>query len=199
MIRLLRSLCLVLISAPALLGAERPNVILIMTDDQGYGDLACHGNEQIKTPHLDQLHGESVRLTDYHVDPTCSPTRAALMTGRYSTRTGVWHTIMGRSIMHRDEKTLGDVFSDGGYATGCFGKWHLGENYPYRPQDRGFDEVVIHGGGGVGQTPDYWEDKTMIRIPFCDAPTRCSSTSCWPATVSRRPPRRLLPGTGCAC
>ncbi|MBD3675471.1 MAG: arylsulfatase [Planctomycetaceae bacterium] len=156
MIRLLRSLCLVLFFAPALTAAERPNVILIMTDDQGYGDLACHGNQQIKTPHIDKLHSDSVRLTDYHVDPTCSPTRSALMTGRYSTRTGVWHTIMGRSIMHKDEVTLGDVFSEGGYTTGCFGKWHLGENYPYRPQDRGFDEVVIHGGGGVGQTPDFW-------------------------------------------
>jgi len=158
MIRCLRSLCLVFLSASSLMAAERPNVILIMTDDQGYGDLACHGNEQITTPHLDQLHSESVRLTDYHVDPTCSPTRSALLTGRYSTRTGVWHTIMGRSIMHKDEVTLGDVFSDAGYQTGCFGKWHLGEAYPYRPQDRGFDEVVIHGGGGVGQTPDYWDN-----------------------------------------
>ena len=136
--------------------ARRPNVILIMTDDQGYGDLACHSNEQIRTPHLDKLYSESVRLTDYHVDPTCSPTRSALLTGRYSTRTGVWHTIMGRSVMHRDEKTLGDVFNEAGYHTGCFGKWHLGENYPYRPQDRGFQEVVIHGGGGIGQTPDFW-------------------------------------------
>ncbi len=136
--------------------ARRPNVILIMTDDQGSGDLACLGNPVLKTPHLDALHRESVRLTNYHVDPTCSPTRAALLTGRYSSRTGVWHTIMGRSILHRDELTLGQLFANGGYATGCFGKWHLGETYPYRPQDRGFHEVVIHGGGGVGQTPDFW-------------------------------------------
>ncbi|MBN2138045.1 MAG: arylsulfatase [Sedimentisphaerales bacterium] len=137
-------------------GGRRPNVILVMTDDQGYGDLHCHGNEVIVTPNLDKLHSQSVRLTNFHVDPTCSPTRSALMTGRYSSRTGVWHTIMGRSILSRDEATMADVFSASGYATGIFGKWHLGDNYPYRPQDRGFGEVLIHGGGGVGQGPDYW-------------------------------------------
>mgnify|MGYP002850149499 CR=1 FL=1 len=135
---------------------SRPNVILIMTDDQGYGDLACHGNKVIKTPALDRLHAQSVRLTNYHVDPTCSPTRSALLTGRYSTRTGVWHTIMGRSMMHTDEVTLAEIFGQGGYRTGCFGKWHLGDNYPLRPQDQGFDEVLVHGGGGVGQTPDFF-------------------------------------------
>ena len=136
----------------------RPNVVLIMTDDQGYGDLACHGNQQINTPHLDRLHAQSVRLTDYHVDPTCSPTRSALMTGRYSSRTGVWHTIMGRSIIHPDETTIAEVFSQAGYATGCFGKWHLGDNAPCRPQDQGFQSTLVHGGGGVGQTPDYFDN-----------------------------------------
>jgi len=136
--------------------SARPNVVLVMTDDQGYGDLACHGNEVVVTPNLDGLYAQSVRLTDFHVDPTCSPTRSALMTGRYSSRTGVWHTIMGRSLMRRDEVTMADVFSASGYRTGIFGKWHLGDNYPYRPQDRGFQEVLIHGGGGVGQGPDYW-------------------------------------------
>ena len=136
--------------------ASRPNVILIMTDDQGYGDLACHGNPQIKTPALDTLHAQSVRLTNYHVDPTCSPTRSALLTGRYSSRTGVWHTIMGRSLLHGDEITLADVFAASGFRTGCFGKWHLGDNYPSRPQDTGFGEVLVHGGGGVGQTPDFF-------------------------------------------
>ena len=142
-----------LVAAP---NTSRPNVILIMTDDQGYGDLACHGNKIIKTPAIDQLHGQSVRLTNYHVDPTCSPTRSALLTGRYSTRTGVWHTIMGRSMMHTDEVTLAEVFTAGNYRTGCFGKWHLGDNYPLRPQDQGFQEVLVHGGGGVGQTPDFF-------------------------------------------
>jgi arylsulfatase A-like enzyme len=135
---------------------DRPNVILLMTDDQGYGDLGCHGNEVIVTPNLNELYKQSIRLTDFHVDPTCSPTRSALMTGHYSSRTGVWHTIMGRSLLAGDEVTMADVFSASGYRTAIFGKWHLGDNYPYRPQDRGFEEVLVHGGGGVGQGPDYW-------------------------------------------
>ncbi|HID23545.1 MAG TPA: N-acetylgalactosamine 6-sulfate sulfatase, partial [Planctomycetaceae bacterium] len=131
-----------------LAASRHPSVILIMTDDQGYGDLACHGNPQIKTPVMDRLYAQSVRLTNYHVDPTCSPTRSALMTGRYSTRTGVWHTIMGRSIMAPEEVTIAEVFAAAGYRTAIFGKWHLGDNYPCRPQDQGFHEVLIHGGGG---------------------------------------------------
>jgi len=134
----------------------RPNVVLVITDDQGYGDLGCHGNPVIQTPNLDRLYTQSIRLTNFHVGPTCSPTRAALMTGHYCNRTGVWHTIMGRSLLRKDEVTVADVFSAGGYRTAIFGKWHLGDNYPFRPQDRGFGEVLIHGGGGVGQGPDYW-------------------------------------------
>ncbi len=137
---------------------ERPNVVIVITDDQGYGDLSCHGNPVLKTPELDVLYEQSIRLTNYHVSPTCSPSRAALMTGHWSNRTGVWHTIMGRSMLRKNEITLGQVFKDAGYATGMFGKWHLGDNYPYRPEDRGFDEVLRHGGGGVGQTPDYWNN-----------------------------------------
>ena len=133
-----------------------PNVVLVVTDDQGYGDLGCHGNPILRTPNLDALYRQSVRLTDFHVGPTCAPTRASLMTGRYCNRTGVWHTIMGRSLLRRDEVTMADVFAAGGYRTGIFGKWHLGDNYPFRPQDRGFQEVLVHGGGGVGQTPDTW-------------------------------------------
>ena len=135
---------------------KRPNIVLVITDDQGYGDLGCHGNKIIKTPALDQLYKESIRLTNFHVDPTCSPTRSALLTGRYSCRTGVWHTIMGRSLLRRDEKTCGDLFAEAGYRTAVFGKWHLGDNYPYRAMDRGFHESLVHGGGGIGQTPDYW-------------------------------------------
>lgn len=137
---------------------RQPNVVLVITDDQGYGDLGCHGNTVTQTPNLDKLYAQSIRLTDFHVDPTCSPTRSALMTGRYSSRTGVWHTIMGRSLLRKDEVTMADVFSAGGYRTGIFGKWHLGDNYPFRPQDRGFAEVLIHSGGGVGQGPDYWDN-----------------------------------------
>jgi len=134
-----------------------PNVVIIITDDQGYGDLACHGNPIIKTPHLDKLYHQSTVLTDYHVAPTCSPTRAALLTGQWSNRTGVWHTIMGRSMIRENEITLGQHFEKK-YATAMFGKWHLGDNYPYRPEDRGFEEVFRHGGGGIGQTPDLWDN-----------------------------------------
>ena len=155
-----------LLPALALLGlfvfnsvaVAKPNVVIVITDDQGYGDLSCHGNPILKTPNLDALHSESVRLTDYHVSPTCSPTRAALLTGHWTNRTGVWHTIMGRSMLRENEVTMGQVFKDAGYATGMFGKWHLGDNYPYRPEDRGYTEVLRHGGGGVGQTPDYWDN-----------------------------------------
>jgi arylsulfatase A-like enzyme len=151
----------VLATAPLMLAAgksleKRPNVIVVMTDDQGYGDLGSNGNSHVKTPNIDKLGVQSVRLTDFHVGPTCSPTRAALMTGRYCNRTGVWHTIMGRSLLRKDEVTMADVFRVSGYRTGIFGKWHLGDNYPFRPQDRGFDESLIHHGGGIGQGIDYW-------------------------------------------
>ena len=146
---------------------SRPNVILIMTDDQGYGDMSCHGNPYIKTPNLDRLHDEAIRFSDFHVDPTCSPTRAALMTGRYSSRTGVWLTYAGRHHLRRDETTMADVFSSNGYRTAIFGKWHLGDNYPFRPHDRGFDESLIHGGGVIGEAPDTWGndyyDDTYLR------------------------------------
>lgn len=130
--------------------------MLVITDDQGYGDVGVHGNDKIRTPNLDRLARESVSLADYHVDPTCSPSRSALMTGRYSTRTGVWHTIMGRSLMAGGERTMAECFRDNGYRTGMFGKWHLGDNAPCRPQDQGFERAVWHHGGGVGQGPDYW-------------------------------------------
>ena len=137
---------------------KRPNVILIMTDDQGYGDLACHGNTILDTPNMDRLHSQSVRFTNFHVSPTCAPTRAALMTGLYTNRTGVWHTIGGRSLLRKDKVTMAEVFKENEYHTAIFGKWHLGDNYPFRPQDRGFLEVLVHGAGGVGQTPDFFDN-----------------------------------------
>jgi len=138
------------------LAGSRPNVILVMTDDQGYGDLACHGNPIIKTPNLDRLHNESVRFTDFHVSPYCTPTRGALMTGRDPGHNGAYRTTGGRTMMHTDEKTIANFFSDSGYVTGMVGKWHLGDNAPHRPQDRGFQDVVWHRCGGVGQASDYW-------------------------------------------
>ncbi len=135
---------------------KSPNVIIILADDVGYGDLGCHGNTIIKTPNIDALSSKSYRFSNFHVGTTCSPTRAMLMTGKNNNSTGVWHTVNGREILNKDEKILPQYFKEAGYITGIFGKWHLGDNYPFRPEDRGFDEVLVHGGGGVGQTPDYW-------------------------------------------
>ena len=137
---------------------RQPNVILVITDDQGYGDLGHTGNPIIKTPALDAFSKESVNLTNYHVGTTCAPTRAGLLTGRNCNRNGVWHTIMGASLLNDGETTLADVFQENGYRTGMFGKWHLGDNHPFLPHDRGFEEAFYHGGGGVGQTPDYWNN-----------------------------------------
>ncbi len=137
---------------------NKPNIILVITDDQGYGDLGHTGNPIIQTPAMDKFSSESVNLTNYHVGTTCAPTRAGLLTGRNCNRNGVWHTIMGASMLNGEEITLADVFKENGYETGMFGKWHLGDNHPFLPHDRGFDETFYHGGGGIGQTPDYWNN-----------------------------------------
>lgn len=147
--------------------AKKPNVIILITDDQGYGDLGHNGNTIIKTPTIDKFSKESINLTNYHVGTTCAPTRAGLLTGRNCNRNGVWHTIMGASMLNREEVTLADVLKNKGYSTGMFGKWHLGDNHPFLPEDNGFDVSFHHGGGGVGQTPDYWKndyfDDTYMR------------------------------------
>jgi len=135
--------------------ADRPNVILIMTDDQGIGDFGFMGNPYIQTTHLDKLASQSLNLTNFYVSPVCAPTRASLMTGRYSERTGVYDTYNGGAIMSNDEVTIAEVLKENGYSTGIFGKWHLGDNYPYRPIDQGFDEALVHRGGGIGQPGDY--------------------------------------------
>ena len=155
-----------------LLAAEKPNVVLVITDDQGYGDLGCHGNTMIRTPHLDALYGQSVRLTDFHVSPCCTPTRASLMTGRDAIRTGAWGTTWGRSLPREDEVMMAQVFAASGYRTGFFGKWHLGDNYPFRPQDRGFQEVLAHGGGGVGQLPDHWGNDYYSGVDWDGKPAK---------------------------
>ncbi len=132
----------------------RPNVILIMTDDQGWAQLGSHGDPLLQTPHLDALASQSVEMTRFYASPVCAPTRAALMTGRYNYRTGVVDTYLGRAMMHPDEVTLAEMLGSAGYRTGIFGKWHLGDNYPQRPIDQGFDEAVVHKGGGIGQPSD---------------------------------------------
>ena len=147
--------------------SEKPNVLFVITDDQGYGDLGCHRNTIINTATLDKLHNQSIRFTNFHVGPTCAPTRAGIMTGRYCNSTGVWHTVGGRSLLRDSEITMADIFQDNDYRTGMFGKWHLGDNYPFRPHDRGFEKALYHGGGGISQTPDYWQndyfDDTFFR------------------------------------
>lgn len=132
----------------------KPNVILIVTDDQGYGDLGITGNPHIKTPVIDALARESIRLNNFYVSPVCAPTRSSLMTGRYGLRTGIRDTYNGGAVMASAEITIAEMLKDNGYYTGIFGKWHLGDNYPYRPGEQGFDESVIHLSGGMGQVGD---------------------------------------------
>ncbi len=133
-----------------------PNVILIVTDDQGYGDLSYTGNPVLRTPALDRLQAECVRFTDFHVCPVCTPTRGELMTGRDALRNGATFVSMGRALLRTDLPTAADIFAANGYRTGHFGKWHLGDNYPYRPQDRGFQETVWHPSWGITSAADFY-------------------------------------------
>ena len=134
--------------------ADRPNVIIIITDDQGFGDLSFYGNPHVKTPVIDNFARESIRLNNFYVCPVSAPTRSSLMTGRYSLRTGVRDTYNGGAIMSTEELTMAEVLKKEGYKTGIFGKWHLGDNYPSRAIDQGFDEALVHLGGGMGQVGD---------------------------------------------
>lgn len=164
----MRFLPLVLLLLAAVPQDRPPNVLLIITDDQGYGDVGVHGNPKILTPYLDTLAKESFQFDRFCVYPVCSPTRAALLTGRYPYRTGIVDTYQGRSMMHADEVTLAERLGAAGYKTGIFGKWHLGDNYPLRAQDQGFQECVTIRGGGLGQPSDApggdkYTDATMYR------------------------------------
>ena len=138
--------------------AAKPNVLVILTDDQGYGDFACHGNPVLKTPNMDRLHGESVRFTDFHSAPMCTPTRGQLMSGLDALRNRATSVTAGRAVLRRDLPTMADVFVSGGYRTGIFGKWHLGDNYPYRPMERGFQEAKYFLGWGLSSAPEFDND-----------------------------------------
>lgn len=147
-----------LIAANLSFAAERPNVILIMTDDQGYGDFGVQGNPVIETPHIDAMAGRSASMCTFYVCPVCAPTRAGLMTGRYNYRTRAIDTYIGRAMMDPTEVTVAEVLSAAGYATGIFGKWHLGDCYPLRAMDQGFQESLVHRGGGLAQPSEPREN-----------------------------------------
>ncbi len=150
LITLAASLAFGLLHAEGIAG-KRPNIIFILTDDQGFGDVSANGNPILKTPNMDRLHDEGVRFLDFHVSPTCAPTRSALHTGRHEFKNGVTHTIMERERMTLDAVTLPQILKTAGYTTGIFGKWHLGDEDDHQPEKRGYDEVFIHGAGGIGQ------------------------------------------------
>ncbi|MBX3437731.1 MAG: arylsulfatase [Planctomycetaceae bacterium] len=138
---------------------QPPNIVLIMSDDQGYGDFGATGNPLIETPNIDAMAARSASMDTFYVSPVCSPTRACLMTGRYNYRTRCIDTYMGRSMMDPDEVTIAEVLRDAGYATGIFGKWHLGDSYPLRAVDQGFEESLIHKGGGLAQPSEPLENQ----------------------------------------
>ena len=163
--KLIVGLCLIAVIASAQHSAQ-PNVILMITDDQGYGDFGIMGNAVLNTPHFDQLARESASMTEFYVSPVCSPTRANLMTGRYNYRTRVVDTWKGRSMMEPEEYTIAEALRDAGYTTGIFGKWHLGDNYPLRPSEQGFDESYIHRGGGLAQPSEPIENNRRYTNPI---------------------------------
>jgi arylsulfatase A-like enzyme len=151
-----------MITSSAGYAAEQPpNVVIMLIDNHGYYELSCHGHPVVQTPRIDRLAQEGVSFTDFHAPPFCSPSRAELLTGRYALRAGIYNTVGGVSILHRNETTLANILKKKGYRTGVFGKWHLGTSYPYAPKFRGFDEVFVHGGGGVSQLVDYYGNTHM--------------------------------------
>jgi len=149
------------VAATPILGAApaaRPNVLIVMTDDQGYGDFSCHGNPVLKTPEMDKIHAASVRFTDFHSAPMCTPTRGQLLSGQDALRNGATSVTAGRAMLRRGIPTMADILKGSGYRTGIFGKWHLGDHYPYRPIDRGFERAVYHLGYGLSSAPEFDND-----------------------------------------
>ncbi len=155
MVRFLSFLFAALLVVPSFaaetLAGKRPNIILVMTDDQGMGDLSCLGNPVLKTPNLDRFYAISTRFTEFHVSPTCAPTRSSIFSGRHEFRNGVTHTIKERERMALSTTTFVKLLNKNGYETGIFGKWHLGDEDEYQPYNRGFSKTFIHGAGGIGQ------------------------------------------------
>jgi arylsulfatase len=135
---------------------KQTNVIILLTDDQGYADLSCHGHPFLKTPNLDKVHDQSVRLTDFHVAPMCTPTRGQLLTGMDAFHNGASSVSAGRSFIRRGIPTMADAFAGSGYKTALFGKWHLGDSYPNLPHYKGFHEAVYHLGWGITSMADTW-------------------------------------------
>ncbi len=144
----------------------RPNVLIVLVDDAGYGDFGCHGHPFLKTPHIDRLHGESLRFTDFHAAPMCSPTRGQLLTGCHGLRTGVTSVTAGRTFLRPEFVTAPQLFAAAGWRTGIFGKWHLGDSYPHRPMDKGFQDAVWTRGWGFTSAPEFSNtllDGTVMR------------------------------------
>ena len=158
----------------------RPNPLLIMTDDQGYGDFSIMGNPVLETPNIDALARQSAWMENFYVSPVCSPTRACLMTGRYHYRTRVIDTFKGRSMMEPAEVTVAEMLRGAGYATGIFGKWHLGDEYPLRPNDQGFEEALVLRGGGLAQPAEPIENHRRYTDPplFLNDPPVQATASC---------------------
>jgi len=147
--------------ASSMSAADNPNVVVVLIDNHGYYELSRNGHPVVQTPRMDKLSETGVNFTDFNAPPFCSPSRGALLTGRYALRYGIHNTVGGVSILHKDETTMADLLKSAGYRTGVFGKWHLGMSHPYTPDLRGFDEHFIHGGGGVSQLEDYFGNNHM--------------------------------------
>ncbi len=158
---------------------KKPNVIIVLSDDQGYGDFSCHGNPVLKTPALDELYNESIRFDNFHVSPLCTPTRGQLMTGLDAMHNKAATVLTGRNLLRRDILTLPEVFSKNGYATGIFGKWHLGDSYPDRPMDRGFQKCIWHKGWGllseIEYDNDYYETRYMDSLEVKQSGEYCTN------------------------
>ena len=162
----------------------RPNVVYVMTDDQGYGEISVHGNPILNTPHMDRLHGQSIRLSDFHAAPMCTPSRGQLLTGLDAARNGAINVSSGRTLLRAELPTMANFFQDAGYSTGIFGKWHQGDNYPFRPEDRGFDETLWFPSSHINSAGDWWDNDYFELL---------SVTPCVPLPPLRSCPAALSP------